>query len=130
MKTIITFGTFDVFHIGHLNILQRAKALGDRLIVGISSDQLNLHKKARLPVYQQQERMRIIQELKCVDDVFLEESLELKAQYIRQFNAQTLVMGDDWKGKFDHLSSLCEVVYLSRTPTISTTSIIETIKQQ
>lgn len=130
MKTIITFGTFDVFHIGHLNILQRAKALGDRLIVGISSDQLNLHKKARLPVYQQQERMRIIQELKCVDDVFLEESLELKAQYIRQFNAQMLVMGDDWKGKFDHLSSLCEVVYLSRTPTISTTSIIETIKQQ
>lgn len=130
MKTIITFGTFDVFHIGHLNILQRAKALGDRLIVGISSDQLNLHKKARLPVYLQEERMRIIQELKCVDGVFLEESLELKAQYIRQFNAQTLVMGDDWKGKFDHLSSLCEVVYLSRTPTISTTSIIETIKQQ
>lgn len=129
MKTIITFGTFDVFHIGHLNILRRASALGDRLVVGISSDALNLHKKARLPVYRQNERMRIIEELKCVDEVFLEESLELKADYIRRFNAQTLVMGDDWRGKFDHLSPLCEVVYLTRTPTISTTSIIETIKQ-
>lgn len=129
MKTIITFGTFDVFHIGHLNILRRARALGDRLVVGISSDDLNLQKKARLPVYLQNERMHIIESLRCVDEVFLEESLELKANYIRRFNAQTLVMGDDWKGRFDHLSPLCEVVYLARTPTISTTSIIETIRQ-
>jgi glycerol-3-phosphate cytidylyltransferase len=129
MNTIITFGTFDVFHIGHLNILRRARALGDRLVVGISSDDLNLQKKARLPVYLQNERMHIIESLRCVDEVFLEESLELKADYIRHFNAQTLVMGDDWKGRFDHLSPLCEVVYLARTPTISTTSIIETIKQ-
>ncbi|MGS2875012.1 adenylyltransferase/cytidyltransferase family protein [Enterobacter huaxiensis] len=129
MNTIITFGTFDVFHIGHLNILRRARALGDRLVVGISSDDLNLQKKARLPVYLQNERMHIIESLRCVDEVFLEESLELKAYYIRHFNAQTLVMGDDWKGRFDHLSPLCEVVYLARTPTISTTSIIETIKQ-
>ncbi|TCB90198.1 adenylyltransferase/cytidyltransferase family protein [Enterobacter wuhouensis] len=129
MKTIITFGTFDVFHIGHLNILRRARALGDRLVVGISSDELNLQKKARLPVYLQNERMHIIESLRCVDEVFLEEWLELKADYIRRFNAQTLVMGDDWKGRFDHLSPLCEVVYLARTPTISTTSIIETIRQ-
>ncbi|MEH0888052.1 adenylyltransferase/cytidyltransferase family protein [Enterobacter sp. UNJFSC 003] len=129
MKTIITFGTFDVFHIGHLNILRRARALGDRLVVGVSSDALNLHKKARLPVYLQDQRIRIIEELKCVDEVFLEESLELKADYIRRFNAQALVMGDDWRGRFDHFSPLCDVVYLTRTPTISTTSIIETIKQ-
>lgn len=129
MKTIITFGTFDVFHIGHLNILRRARALGDRLVVGISSDELNLQKKARLPVYLRNERMHIIESLRCVDEVFLEESLELKADYIRRFNAQTLVMGDDWKGRFDHLSPLCEVIYLARTPTISTTSIIETIRQ-
>ncbi|WP_368543896.1 adenylyltransferase/cytidyltransferase family protein [Enterobacter soli] len=128
MKTIITFGTFDVFHVGHLNILRRAKMLGDRLVVGISSDALNMKKKARLPVYLQNERMEIIEALRCVDEVFVEESLELKADYIRQFNAQTLVMGDDWRGKFDHLAPLCEVVYLTRTPTISTTSIIETIK--
>lgn len=129
MKTIITFGTFDVFHIGHLNILRRARALGDRLVVGVSSDALNLHKKARLPVYLQDQRIRIIEELKCVDEVFLEESLELKADYIRRFNAQALVMGDDWRGRFDHFSPLCDVIYLTRTPTISTTSIIETIKQ-
>jgi len=129
MKTIITFGTFDVFHIGHLNILQRARNLGDRLVVGVSSDALNLRKKNRLPVYRQDERLRIISELKCVDAVFLEEALELKAEYVRNANADILVMGDDWQGKFDHLSALCQVVYIPRTPTISTTSIIEIIRQ-
>lgn len=129
MKTIITFGTFDVFHIGHLNILQRARNLGDRLVVGVSSDALNLRKKNRLPVYSQDERLRIISELKCVDAVFLEEALELKAEYVRNANADILVMGDDWQGKFDHLSALCQVVYIPRTPTISTTSIIEIIRQ-
>ena len=130
MHTVITFGTFDVFHVGHLNILERARALGNRLIVGVSSDALNLRKKGRLPVYSQQERMAIIRGMKYVDHVFLEESLELKADYIEAHQAKMLVMGDDWKGKFDHLSSLCEVVYLDRTPTISTTSIIEVIKQR
>lgn len=130
MKTVITFGTFDVFHIGHLNILQRARARGDRLVVGVSSDQLNLRKKNRLPVYLQDERLSIIQALKCVDEVFLEESLELKAEYIKRYEAHVLVMGDDWQGKFDTFASLCEVVYLARTPTISTTSIIETIRQK
>ena len=79
MKTIITFGTFDVFHMGHLRILQRAKSLGDRLVVGVSSDALNRRKKGRLPVYSEKDRMGIVAGLKCVDAVFLEESLEQKA---------------------------------------------------
>ncbi|MBJ4957079.1 adenylyltransferase/cytidyltransferase family protein [Salmonella enterica subsp. enterica serovar Goldcoast] len=128
MKTIITFGTFDVFHIGHLRILQRAEKLGERLIVGVSSDALNIQKKGRAPVYSQSERMDIVASLKCVDSVFLEESLEQKADYIRQFQADTLVMGDDWAGRFDSFSYLCEVVYFPRTPAVSTTSIIEVIK--
>jgi len=125
MKTVITFGTFDIFHIGHLNILRRAGEMGDRLVVGISSDQLNFSKKQRYPVYPQQQRMAIVSQIKGVDEVFLEVSLERKAAYIRQFSASVLVMGDDWAGRFDHLRPLCEVRYLPRTPSISTTSIIE-----
>ncbi|HGY5077240.1 adenylyltransferase/cytidyltransferase family protein [Citrobacter freundii] len=128
MKTIITFGTFDVFHVGHLNILQRAKQLGGQLVVGVSSDALNIAKKGRTPVYSQSDRMGIVAGLKCVDRVFLEESLELKADYIRQFNADMLVMGDDWAGRFDSFSYLCDVVYFPRTPAISTTTIIEVVK--
>ncbi|AYL69474.1 adenylyltransferase/cytidyltransferase family protein [Citrobacter freundii] len=129
MNVIITFGTFDVFHVGHLRILQRARQLGERLVVGISSDALNIQKKGRAPVYNQNERMDIVAGLKCVDRVFLEESLEKKADYIRQYSADTLVMGDDWAGRFDSLSYLCEVVYFPRTPSISTTSIIEVVKK-
>lgn len=125
MKIVITFGTFDIFHIGHLNILRRAREMGDRLVVGISSDRLNLAKKHRYPVYPEQQRMAIVGQIKGVDAVFLEESLELKAEYIRQFAADILVMGDDWTGRFDHLQSQCEICYLPRTPSISTTSIIE-----
>jgi choline-phosphate cytidylyltransferase len=125
---VITFGTFDVFHVGHVRILERARALGSSLVVGVSSDALNVAKKGRPPVYSQVERLQIIASLKCVDNVFIEESLELKADYIRQHRAQILVMGDDWAGKFDHLRDLCEVVYLPRTPSISTTALIEKIR--
>ncbi|MFU0880976.1 adenylyltransferase/cytidyltransferase family protein [Kluyvera cryocrescens] len=128
MRNIITFGTFDVFHVGHLNILRRAKSLGDRLIVGVSSDALNFRKKNRYPIYVEQDRLSIIQGIRYVDDVFLEESLELKASYIKKYAADVLVMGDDWQGKFDSLSSLVNVVYLQRTPSVSTTSVIEVIK--
>lgn len=128
-KTVITFGTFDVFHIGHLRILERARDLGDRLIVGVSSDQLNLDKKGRLPVYSETERLAIVAGLKCVADTFLEESLEKKSQYVQEHEADVLVMGDDWAGRFDDLRSLCEVVYLPRTPSISTTATIERIRQ-
>ena len=128
MKRIITFGTFDLFHIGHLNILERAKAYGDYLIVGISSDELNFSKKQKYPVCSQEHRIRIISSLKCVDEVFVEESLELKGSYIKKYNADVLLMGDDWEGKFDDFKSICNVVYLDRTPSISTTELIEIIK--
>ncbi|MCS2158078.1 adenylyltransferase/cytidyltransferase family protein [Scandinavium sp. H11S7] len=130
MKTVITFGTFDLFHVGHLNILTRARELGDRLVVGVSSDALNVRKKSRPPVYDQEDRMQILKALACVDKVFIEESLEQKGDYIRKFGASTLVMGDDWAGRFDHFSCYCDVVYLPRTPSISTTSVLEIVKRQ
>ncbi|ECP6146414.1 TPA: adenylyltransferase/cytidyltransferase family protein [Campylobacter jejuni] len=128
MKNVITFGTFDLFHYGHLKILQRAASLGDRLIVGVSSDSLNFAKKSRYPIYSEKERLDIIASLKCVSNVFLEESLELKKDYILKHKADILVMGDDWKGKFDCFNNICEVVYFKRTPSISTTEIIERIR--
>jgi glycerol-3-phosphate cytidylyltransferase len=126
-RTVITFGTFDVFHVGHLRVIERAAALGDRLVVGVSADALNLRKKGREPVFSQSERMAIVGALKMVDEVFVEESLELKRDYIEQYAADVLVMGDDWEGKFDEFRDICEVVYLSRTPAISTTALIEKI---
>ena len=129
MKIIITFGTFDVIHIGHINILKRARKFGNKLIVGISSDALNFSKKNRFPVYPEEERKEIISSLSCVDEVFIEESLELKEFYIKKFNADMLIMGDDWKGKFDDYNSVCEVNYLPRTEGISTTKLIAEIKK-
>jgi len=125
MKTIITFGTYDLLHVGHVRLLSRARALGDRLVVGVSSDQLNFSKKNKFPEFSEEERMEIISMIKGVNDVFLEESLELKASYLKEQEADILVMGDDWSGKFDHLKSICQVVYLPRTPSISTSAIIE-----
>lgn len=125
---VITFGTFDLFHIGHLNILERASELGDELIVGVSTDELNLKKKGRLPIFRQSDRYKILLGLRCVDKVFLEESLELKRHYIEQWSADRLVMGDDWEGKFDWLSDLCEVIYLPRTESVSSTGLIHSIK--
>ena len=127
-KRVITFGTFDVFHVGHVNILERARREGDYLIVGVSSDELNFKKKKRYPIYSQQDRIKILESLKFVDEVFIEESLELKAEYIQRYNANELVMGDDWLGKFDSMKQFCEVKYLPRTPSISTTEIIEVVK--
>ncbi len=127
MRTVITFGTFDVFHVGHLRVIQRAAALGDRLVVGVSADALNLRKKDRLPVFSEAELMEIVGALKGVDEVFLEESLEQKREYILRHDAQVLVMGDDWRGRFDEFSDVCEVTYLERTPAISTTALIEKI---
>lgn len=127
-KTVITFGTFDVFHVGHLRILERARAMGSSLIVGISTDALNFSKKGRNPVYCEAERMEIIAALKCVDMVFKEESLELKADYIKKYNADILVMGNDWEGKFDKFNDICQVTYFERTPAISTTEVIEKIR--
>lgn len=126
-RTVITFGTFDVLHVGHLRILERARALGDRLVVGVSADELNLSKKGRAPVFPTEERMEIVSSLRVVDEVFVEESLDLKREYVSKWSASVLVMGDDWTGRFDHLDDLCEVVYLPRTPSVSTTALIEHI---
>lgn len=130
MKTIITFGTFDLLHIGHINILERAKKLGDRLVVGVSSDALNFNKKQIYPVFSQSDRLKIISSLRYVDEVFIEESLELKGEYIKQYCADALVMGHDWQGKFDHFHELCEVIYLPRTENISTTAIKDDISSR
>jgi choline-phosphate cytidylyltransferase len=121
-RTVITFGTFDVFHVGHLRVIERAAALGDRLVVGVSADALNMRKKGRAPVFSQDERMEIVAALKPV-----EESLEQKRDYIVRHKADILVMGDDWAGKFDEFDDICEVHYLPRTPAISTTALIEKI---
>ncbi|MFK2821829.1 adenylyltransferase/cytidyltransferase family protein [Arcobacter sp. YIC-80] len=128
MKKIITFGTFDIFHYGHLKILERAAKHADELIVGVSSDNLNFSKKGRKPIYSQDERMKIVSSLDFVTEVFLEESLELKREYLLKHNADCLIMGCDWTGKFDEFKDICEVMYLPRTPDISTTEIIEKIK--
>jgi glycerol-3-phosphate cytidylyltransferase len=126
-KTVITFGTFDVFHVGHVRVLNRSAALGDRLVVGVSSDKLNFAKKGRNPVFSEKERLEIVANFKAVDDVFIEESLEQKREYVLEHKADILVMGDDWQGKFDYLNDICQVVYLPRTPSVSTTAIIEHI---
>lgn len=125
VRTVITFGTFDVLHVGHLRILERAAQLGERLVVGISSDALNERKKGRVPVFPESERLAIVGSLKMVDEVFLEESLEEKRRYLSDHDADVLVMGDDWQGRFDELDDVAEVVYLPRTPSVSTTGIIE-----
>ena len=126
---IITFGTYDVFHIGHLNLLKRARAFGDELYVGVSSDQMNFTKKSKTPIYPQQERMEIVANLRCVDHVFLEESMDKKRDYIAQNKADMLVMGNDWAGRFDEFNDICEVIYLPRTQGISTTETIEKIRR-
>lgn len=122
-RRAITFGTFDLLHVGHVRILQRAAALADELVVGVSSDDFSKSKKGKVPVYPEGERMEIIKALRCVDEVFLEESFEEKPNYIRRWHADCLVMGDDWAGKFDGLVAGCETLYLPRTEAISTTGI-------
>lgn len=110
MTTVLTFGTFDVLHVGHLRILERTAALGERLVVGVSADALNIAKKGRAPVFPQEQRMRLIAALRCVDEVFLEESLQAKREYLLRYQADVLAMGDDWRGKFDEFSDVCRVI--------------------
>jgi len=121
MKKIITFGTYDLFHKGHLNILKKARELGDYLIVGISTDALNFSKKNIYPTYSEQDRLEIVKAIRYVDEVFFEESLEFKIEYIKKYKADILVMGNDWEGKFDFCKEFCQVNYLPRTEGISTT---------
>lgn len=128
--TVCTFGTYDLFHRGHLRILERAAELGDNLVVGVSTDQFNWDKKQRLPVVPYQDRKEIVAALKCVDKVFAEESMEKKRSYLIEHNASVLVMGDDWEGRFDEFKDICRVVYLPRTENISTTLIKQIIENE
>lgn len=122
MKTVITYGTFDILHRGHINLLKRARELGDRLIVGLSSDDFNAGKhKSSLLNYEN--RKCVLESICYVDFVFPEETWDQKIHDIKKHGADIFVMGDDWKGKFDTLKELCKVVYLSRTADISTTDI-------
>jgi glycerol-3-phosphate cytidylyltransferase len=123
MRRVVTFGTYDLLHIGHLNILRRARAMGDRLIVGVSSDALTRSKKGKRPVYPLDQRLALVAAVRHVDEVFVEHSLERKAEYLREHRADVLVMGDDWAGRFDHLREICDVVYLPRTEGISSTEV-------
>lgn len=126
MKTIITYGTFDILHIGHIHLLRRARALGDRLVVGLSSDEFNRGKhKSSLLNYDN--RKAVLESIRYVDEVFPETSWEQKADDIRRYRADVFVMGADWEGKFDFLSACCEVRYLPRTPEISTTEIRQSL---
>ena len=128
MKKVITYGTFDLLHYGHINLLQRAKALGDYLIVAVSSDEFN-RQKGKVCYFSYEERKRMVEALRCVDLVIPEESWDQKISDVREFRVDTFVMGDDWKGKFDFLKDYCEVVYLPRTPEISTTTIKQDISK-
>lgn len=122
MKTVITYGTFDILHIGHINLLRRARALGDRLVVGLSTDEFNQGKhKSSLLNYEN--RKAVLESIRYVDEVFPENSWEQKVDDIQRYGASVFVMGDDWEGKFDFLSEYCEVVYLARTESISSTEI-------
>jgi len=122
MKTIITYGTFDMFHIGHLNLLKRLKKMGDKLIVAISTDDFNeiKGKKVLIPYKQ---RKKIVKACRYVDKVIPEKNWDQKVKDIKKYNVDTFVMGDDWKDKFDFLNTSCEVVYLPRTKDISTTQL-------
>lgn len=126
MRKVITYGTFDLFHMGHLRLLERLRALGDHLTVAVSTDAFNAGKgKASVVCYE--ERAHILSALRCVDDVIAEETWAQKPDDIRRLGVQVFGMGSDWTGRFEELRDLCEVVYLPRTEGISTTLIKESI---
>ncbi|WP_026280239.1 glycerol-3-phosphate cytidylyltransferase [Thioalkalivibrio sp. ALE31] len=127
-KTVITYGTFDMFHIGHLNLLRRLKAMGDRVIVAVSTDEFNQRKgKKTLIPYDQ--RAAIVGAIDCVDLVIPEESWEQKLRDVKEHDVDVFAIGNDWQGKFDFLEDLCEVVYLPRTKDISTTDLKRSLKR-
>ena len=123
MKRIITYGTFDLLHYGHINLLRRAKALGDYLVVGLSTDEFNWNSKHKKCYFCYEKRKQLLEAIRYVDLVIPEENWEQKTSDVELYKIDTFVIGDDWKGKFDFLKSQCEVVYLEGTPEISTTQI-------
>ncbi len=128
MKKVITYGTYDLFHIGHLNMIKRAKELGDHLTVAVSSDVFN-EGKGKTCVIKDTDRLAIVDAIKYVDHAILETSWEQKIEDVKKYDIDVFVIGDDWKGKFDFLKEYCEVVYLSRTEGISTTELKAGLKK-
>ncbi len=126
MTTVLTYGTFDLFHIGHVRLLERLAALGDRLIVGLSTDEFN-RLKGKTAIFSYDQRREILLGSRYVDQVIPEESWAQKRQDIRRYRADIFAMGDDWAGKFDDLADLCQVIYLARTSGISTTEVRQTV---
>ena len=122
MKRVITYGTYDLLHYGHIELLRRARALGDYLIVALSTDEFNAG-KGKKSYFSFEERRRMLEAIRHVDLVVPENTWEQKSEDIKLYHVDTFVIGDDWTGKFDELKELCEVVYLERTPEISTTQI-------
>lgn len=123
MKRVITYGTFDLLHYGHINLLRRAKALGDYLVVVLSTDEFNWYQKNKKCYFTYEERKNMLEAIRYVDLVIPEENWEQKVTDVQKYEIDTFVMGNDWEGKFDFLKDYCEVVYLPRTPEISTTQI-------
>ncbi|MEB2298034.1 glycerol-3-phosphate cytidylyltransferase [Lysinibacillus xylanilyticus] len=129
MKRVITYGTFDLLHYGHINLLRRAKEQGDYLIVALSSDEFN-ELKGKKSFFNFEERKHLLEAIRFVDLVICEDSWKQKESDIIKYEVDCFVIGDDWEGQFDFLKDICDVIYLERTPEISTTEIkrkLETI---
>lgn len=129
MKRVITYGTFDLLHYGHINLLRRAKECGDYLIVALSTDEFNLL-KGKKSYFDFSKRKMLLESIRYVDLVIEENSWEQKREDIKLYQVDTLVMGDDWIGKFDDLKDVVEVKYVSRTPEVSTTKIKSELKEE
>ena len=124
MRRVITYGTFDLLHYGHINLLRRAKELGDYLIVAVSTDEFNQNEKNKKCYFNYEQRKALVEAIRYVDLVIPETCWEQKKNDVHEYHIDTFVMGDAWKGRFDFLSNEgCEVVYLKRTPEISSTQI-------
>ena len=130
MKKVITYGTFDLLHYGHINLLRRAKEQGDYLIVALSTDEFNWNEKQKKCYFTYEQRKKLLEAIRYVDLVIPEENWAQKVSDVQEFRVDSFVMGDDWAGKFDFLKDYCEVVYLPRTPEISTTQIKQELKEK
>ena len=128
MKRVITYGTFDLLHYGHINLLKRAKEYGDYLIVALSTDEFNWDEKRKKCYFTYEQRKKLLEAVRYVDLVIPEKNWEQKILDVKKYHVDTFVMGNDWEGKFDFLKPYCKVKYLERTPGISTTQIKEDLK--
>lgn len=129
MKRVITYGTFDLLHYGHIRLLKRAKELGDYLIVAISTDEFN-KLKGKTAYNSYETRKKILEAIRYVDLVIPEETWEQKVSDVQKYDVDIFTIGDDWEGKFDFLSEFCDVVYLPRTEGVSTTKIRDDLREK